>query len=91
MLGAIVRVDDEKIPEAGGAHYRRPLEGVVPFYNLRRLHLILRSMYAELEIRPHTYREIIWQWFVLNRAAHTNWEVPGAESPAPSPAQASGA
>lgn len=63
----------------------------VPFYNLRKLHLILRPMYAELGIRPHTYREIIWQWFVLNRAPHTNWELAEAGSPAPSPAQATGA
>lgn len=47
----------------------------VPFYNLRKLHMILRPMYTELGIRPHTYREIIWQWFVLNRAPHTNWEI----------------
>ncbi len=48
----------------------------VPFYNLRKLHMILRPMYDELGVKPHTYREIIWQWFVLNRAPHTNWELP---------------
>jgi fatty acid desaturase len=47
----------------------------VPFYNLRKLHMILRPMYAELEIRPHTYREILWKWFVLNRTPHTNWDL----------------
>ncbi len=47
----------------------------VPFYNLRKLHMILRPMYAELGVRSHTYREILWQWFVLNRAPHTNWEL----------------
>ena len=51
----------------------------VPFYNLRKLHMILRPMYAELGMKPHTYREIVWEWFVLNRAPHTNWEIaPGA-------------
>lgn len=48
----------------------------VPFYNLRKLHMILRPMYAELGIRPRTYREIIWKWFVLNKAPHTNWDLP---------------
>jgi fatty acid desaturase len=47
----------------------------VPFYNLRKLHMILRPMYAELGMKPHTYRDILWEWFVLNRAPHTNWEV----------------
>jgi fatty acid desaturase len=50
----------------------------VPFYNLRKLHMRLRPFYAEAGITPHTYREIVWQWFVLNRAPHTNWEVPAA-------------
>ena len=48
----------------------------VPFYNLRKLHMILRPMYAELGIKPRTYREIIWKWFVLNKAPHTNWDLP---------------
>jgi fatty acid desaturase len=50
----------------------------VPFYNLRKLHMILRPMYVELGIRPRTYREIIWKWFVLNKAPHTNWDLPEA-------------
>jgi fatty acid desaturase len=49
----------------------------VPFYNLRRLHMRLRPLYAELGLRPHTYREIVWQWFVLNRAPHTDWQLAG--------------
>ena len=48
----------------------------VPFYNLRKLHMILRPMYAELGIKPRTYREILWKWFVLNKAPHTNWDLP---------------
>ena len=58
----------------------------VPFYNLRKLHLILRPMYAELGIKPHTYRDILWQWFVLNRAPHTNWEIAAPTSPEPNSA-----
>jgi fatty acid desaturase len=46
----------------------------VPFYNLRRLHLLLRPLYAQVRLTPHSYREIVWQWFVLNRAPHTDWE-----------------
>jgi len=47
----------------------------VPFYNLRRLHMRLRPLYAELGLEPHTYREIVWKWFVLNRPPHTDWEL----------------
>jgi fatty acid desaturase len=46
----------------------------VPFYNLRQLHMKLRPFYAGLGLRPQTYRAIIWQWFVKNRAPHTNWD-----------------
>jgi fatty acid desaturase len=46
----------------------------VPFYNLRELHLRLRPLYARLGLRPHTYREIAWDWFVRNRAPHTDWQ-----------------
>jgi fatty acid desaturase len=49
----------------------------VPFYNLRKVHFRLRPLYAELGLRGHTYREIVWQWFVLNRAPHTDWERAG--------------
>jgi fatty acid desaturase len=50
----------------------------VPFYNLRKLHMRLRPLYDELGVKRHTYREIVWQWFVLNRTPHTDWEkVPG--------------
>jgi fatty acid desaturase len=51
----------------------------VPFYNLRRVHERLRPLYASLGLVPHTYAEIAWQWFVLNKTPHTNWEegVPG--------------
>jgi fatty acid desaturase len=54
----------------------------VPFYNLRKLHLRLRPLYAQLGLRGHTYREIVWQWFVLNRAPHTDWEKAAPLAPA---------
>jgi fatty acid desaturase len=50
----------------------------VPFYNLRKLHMILRPMYKELGMKPRTYRELLWKWFVLNKAPHTNWDLPVA-------------
>jgi fatty acid desaturase len=46
----------------------------VPFYNLRKLHLRLRPLYAQLGIKPHTYREIVWEWFVKNRPPHADWD-----------------
>lgn len=46
----------------------------VPFYNLRRVHERLRPLYASLGLRPHSYSEIVWGWFVQNRPPHTNWE-----------------
>jgi fatty acid desaturase len=49
----------------------------VPFYNLRRLHLRLRPLYAQLGLKPHTYRDIAWEWFVRNRAPHTDWDKAG--------------
>ena len=56
----------------------------VPFYNLRKVHMRLRPLYDRLGLKPHTYREIVWQWFVLNRAPHTDWEH-AASRPAASP------
>jgi fatty acid desaturase len=49
----------------------------VPFYNLRKTHMRLRPLYQRLGLKPHTYRQIVWQWFVLNRAPHTDWEEAG--------------
>jgi fatty acid desaturase len=46
----------------------------VPFYNLRKVHLRLQPFYARLGVRSHTYREIVWRWFVQNQKPHTDWE-----------------
>jgi fatty acid desaturase len=56
----------------------------VPFYNLRKLHMKLRPLYDRLGVKRHTYSEIVWQWFVLNRAPHTDWEKAGATPTGPS-------
>jgi fatty acid desaturase len=53
----------------------------VPFYNLRKLHMILRPMYKDLGLQPQTYRKILWEWFVLNRAPHTNWDLGNTAAP----------
>jgi fatty acid desaturase len=50
----------------------------VPFYNLRKLHLRLLPLYRELGLKPRTYREIVWGWFVRNEAPHTDWDAPKA-------------
>ena len=49
----------------------------VPFYNLRRLHVLLGPFYEEHGMTPTTYRRILWQWFVLNRPPHANWSALG--------------
>jgi fatty acid desaturase len=46
----------------------------VPFYNLRRLHFTLQPLYARLGLKSHTYRELVWRWFVQNQKPHTDWE-----------------
>ena len=68
-------------------HLEHHLFAHIPPYNLRKLHMKLRPLYAQLGLKPHTYREIVWQWFVLNRAPHTNWELDAA-APAASHAPA---
>ncbi|HEY7410277.1 MAG TPA: fatty acid desaturase [Vicinamibacteria bacterium] len=54
----------------------------VPFYNLRALHEGLRPLYSRLGLVPQTYRGIAWQWFVRNRAPHTDWSAEGARAEA---------
>jgi len=55
----------------------------VPFYNLRRVHFRLQPFYARLGVKSHTYREIVWLWFVRNQKPHTNWEDGENARPAP--------
>ena len=45
----------------------------------------LSPLYERMGIKRHTYREIVWQWFVLNRAPHTDWDVPAARVAASGP------
>lgn len=46
----------------------------VPFYNLPALHRLLQPFYASVGLKPRTYRELLWNYLVRNRAPHTNWE-----------------
>jgi beta-carotene hydroxylase len=55
----------------------------VPFYNLRRLHHLLQPFYRERAMTPRTYRGILWQWLVENRAPHTDWSLPSRGSYGP--------
>jgi hypothetical protein len=41
----------------------------------------LRPFYERIGLKQHTYREIAWQWFVLNKKPHTNWESAAAQTP----------
>lgn len=45
----------------------------VPFYNLVRLRVALSPFCEARGMHPSTYRRLLWQWLVLNRAPHTNW------------------
>src|SRR5262245_36841751 len=46
----------------------------VPFYNLPRLQKLLVPFYAKRGMTMHQYPELVWQWLVLNRKPHSNWE-----------------
>ncbi len=46
----------------------------VPFYRLPDLNAALVPFFEAEGIRPHTYRELLWSWFVRNRPPHTDWE-----------------
>jgi fatty acid desaturase len=46
----------------------------VPFYNLPRLQKLLVPFYARRGMTAHQYPELVWQWLILNRKPHSNWE-----------------
>ena len=33
-----------------------------------------KSYDAQLGLKTHSYREIVWEWFVRNRAPHSDWD-----------------
>jgi beta-carotene hydroxylase len=57
----------------------------VPFYNLPRLQKLLLPFYAKRGIESHGYAALVWNWLVLNKKPHSNWE---ENAPTLQPAQA---
>ncbi|MFQ5701598.1 MAG: fatty acid desaturase family protein [Acidobacteriota bacterium] len=45
----------------------------VPFYNLPRLHRLLKPFYAREGMRPVGYARLLYGWLVQNGAPHTDW------------------
>jgi fatty acid desaturase len=56
----------------------------VPFYRLRALNAALTPFFEREGVRARRYRELLADWFVRNRAPHTDWSA--GERPASSPA-----
>jgi len=48
----------------------------VPFYRLPALQRALAPFYARHAMRWRTYSGLLYDWFVKNRAPHTDWEAP---------------
>jgi beta-carotene hydroxylase len=53
----------------------------VPFYNLPRLQKLLTPFYEKRGVTAHGYGELVWQWLVMNRPPHANWEAAPASVP----------
>jgi fatty acid desaturase len=50
----------------------------VPFYRLPALNAALTPFFEAEGIRERTYGGLLWDWFVRNRAPHTDWGVEGS-------------
>lgn len=50
----------------------------VPFYRLRELNAALTPFFELEGVPERRYRELVRDWFVRNRAPHTDWSVPEA-------------
>lgn len=46
----------------------------VPFYNLPKLQQLLLPFYEKRGITPRTYPSLVWNYLILNRKPHTNWD-----------------
>lgn len=56
----------------------------VPFYNLPRLQKLLMPFYETRGVEAHGYGELVWNWLVLNKKPHSNWEeAPASRSEQP--------
>ncbi len=47
----------------------------VPFYNLRRLHRLLRPFYLQEGMEPIGYGRLLYGWLIKNGAPHTDWDL----------------
>jgi fatty acid desaturase len=47
----------------------------VPFYHLPELQRILEPYYASKNMKWQTYGGLLYGWFVLNKAPHTDWSL----------------
>lgn len=45
----------------------------VPFYRLRQLNAALTPFFEQEGVRERRYRDLLLDWFVRNRAPHTDW------------------
>ena len=55
----------------------------VPMYRLPALRKALDPFFREHGARARSYTGLLWDWFVRNRAPHTNWSLPAGRSPSP--------
>lgn len=46
----------------------------VPFYNLGRVHNLLRPFYRQRGMKAYGYAELFYRYIILNKAPHSNWE-----------------
>jgi fatty acid desaturase len=55
----------------------------VPLYRLSRLHAALQPFFRARGMRAHSYGELLWHWFVLNKPPHADWDLSrAAQQPA---------
>ena len=47
----------------------------VPFYNLPRLHRLLRPFYRQMGMKPVGYATLLYGWLVKNGAPHSDWSL----------------
>jgi len=55
----------------------------VPFYNLPKLQRLLQPFYEKRGMTAHGYGFLVWNYIVLNRAPHSNWDVESGGEPLP--------
>ncbi len=53
----------------------------VPFYRLPELNRALTPFFEQEGLRPRTYRGLLYDWLVRNRAPHTDWRLPTRAAP----------